>query len=343
MKKTLTFLAFCLLFGGFSFAQQDAMFTKYMFNSLIFNPGYAGSRDYMYVGLLHRTQWAGIDGAPETQSFTVHTPLKNDRVGVGLSVVNDKIGPSNSFGANLAYAYRIPFGQGPDALKLSIGIQGGIENFRADWTQLNLPPGTVDPTYDLSPNTWNPNFGAGLFLYNRRMYIGVSSPHLIEYELNPQNQNQTAFYSREYRHYYFTGGVALNLKGDDLIFKPSFLIKNVGLDKRFSKDVNFRDVGAPTEFDIDLSLLFYETFWIGTSFRSAFAAFDTVEGGDQPLSSYDSADVWFSWFLSNGLRIGAAYDFVLNDLRTQTSGSFELMLGYEFNYRTKAAATPRYF
>jgi len=95
-------------------------------------------------------------------------------------------------------------------------------------------------------------------------------------------------------------------------------------------------VGAPTEFDIDLSLLFYEQFQVGLSFRSAIEAFDDT-------SSYDSADIWMSYFLPNGLRIGAAFDYPLNDVRTVSPGSFEIMIGYEFDYKEKNIVTPRYF
>ncbi|MEM9823636.1 MAG: PorP/SprF family type IX secretion system membrane protein, partial [Bacteroidota bacterium] len=108
MRKIYTLFAFLLITGSSLYAQQDAMFTKYMFNSLVYNPAYAGAKDHLAVGLLHRTQWWGIEGGPNTQSFVIHTPMKNERVGVGLSAVNDVIGPTRSIQANLSYAYRIP-------------------------------------------------------------------------------------------------------------------------------------------------------------------------------------------------------------------------------------------
>ena len=96
MRKLFTLVALTFFVGGTIFAQQDAMFTKYVFNSLNYNPAYAGAKDHMSIGLLHRTQWWGIEGAPSTQSFFAHTPLKNDRVGVGINIFNDKIGPTNN-------------------------------------------------------------------------------------------------------------------------------------------------------------------------------------------------------------------------------------------------------
>ncbi len=147
---------------------------------------------------------------------------------------------------------------------------------------------------------------------------------------------QTPVWAKQYRHYFFSTGMAIPVKGDMLIFKPSILIKNVGLLSSLNKDSAYRNFGAPTEFDIDLSLMFYQAFWIGASFRSAFEAFNDS-------SSFDSIDIWASYYLANGLRIGAAYDYTLTKLQQPAQGSFEVMLGYEFDYKTKQLVTPRYF
>ena len=335
MKRILTILALTIFVGGHAFGQQDPMFTKYMFNSLVFNPAYAGSWDHMTVGLIHRSQWVEIDGAPTTQSLTLHTPLKNERIGVGLSLVNDKIGPTNTTGLNLAYAYKIPIGK----MKLSIGLQAGIENYNADWTELETEEGIAfDEAFQLGNNKFLPNFGAGLYLSSKKFYIGVSSPQLVEYDLRDSENITTVIWARSARHYYMMAGAAIPLKGDALVFKPSILVKNVGLFKSNAKEEAFQNIGAPNEFDLDLSLLFQETLWVGVSFRSAFAAF-----GSAAKSSFDSADIWVSYNLKNGARIGAAYDFPVSDIRTVTSGAFELMLGYEFNYKNTKVVTPRYF
>ena len=338
MRKTVKMLLSILFIGGAltSWAQQDPMFTKYMFNSLVYNPAYAGSNEHMAIGLLHRTQWGGIDGAPTTQSFTLHTPMKSERVGVGFSFLSDKIGPTTTFGFNAAYAYRIPVGK---TGKIAIGLQGGIENYQADWTVLDLQD-QGDPSFDFSQSRWLPNFGAGVYYNSKHFYAGFSCPQLVEYDL--RENIQTDIYARQARHYFFSIGGAIPLKGDALIFKPSALIKNVGLFSSSAKKAEFKNIGAPTEFDIDLSFLFYETFWVGASFRSALEAFQKGSD-DQKLSSFDSGDIWASWFMSNGIRIGAAYDYPLNDLNTVTYGSFELFLGYEFNFKTKKIVTPRYF
>ena len=312
-------------------AQQDAMFTKYMFNSLSYNPAYAGSKDYMSLGLLHRSQWLGIEGAPNSQTFTGHTPLRNERVGVGLALANDAIGPTNTLSANASYAYRIPVS---DGLRLSVGLSAGVENYRADFTQINLPQ--EDPAFGQTPNRWLPNIGAGLFLFGERFYAGLSSPHIIEYDLREPDDVNVPVYSRRYRHYFASVGAAFPVRGDDIVFKPSLLFKNVGLFSGSAKNDAARTIGAPSELDIDASLLFYQKFWVGASLRTAVEVVTD-------RSSFDSADVWFSINLDNGMRIGAAYDYPLTALNQATSGGFEVMLGYEFNFLSDRVVTPRYF
>jgi type IX secretion system PorP/SprF family membrane protein len=336
MRKIFTLLCFVCFFGHAAFSQQDPMFTKYMFNSLHYNPAYAGAKDHLAIGLLYRNQWWGIDGAPVTQTFTIHTPLRNKRVGVGFSAYNDVIGPSKQMGANFSYAYRIPMGNDGRG-KLAIGLQGGVTNWRADFSKITLANQTlaVDEAFmEQQPNYWLPNFGAGIYYYTQHFYVGFSSPRLIEYDL--RGGATTDVWARQHRHYFGSIGAAIPIKGDLIIFKPSMLIKNVGMFSKFSKDEAFQEIGAPTEIDIDLSFLFYEALWIGASFRTAIEAFNDT-------SSFDSVDLWAAYYLPNGLRIGAAYDYTLTKLQNSAGGSFELMLGYEFNYKTKQVVTPRYF
>ncbi len=333
MRKTLALL-FLLILGKSAFAQQDPMFTNYLFNSLTFNPAYAGSNDHLTMNALYRTQWVGIEGAPVSQTVTVHSPNQSGRVGFGLNIIHDQIGPTNTLTVDASYAYRIPLGKG----KLAIGLQGGLYNYRSDFSKLSYVDGSVtDPAYaNLNPSFWKPNIGAGLYYSTKHFYTGLGVPHLIEYDLAPQSAGQTFIYGKQYRHYYFTMGGAIPLSGNALIFKPSVLIKSVSPDSRFKKDSSFQTVGAPTEFNVDLSLFFQETLWFGVSFRSAIEAFNNT-------SSFDSADVWAAYYLQNGLRIGAGYDYTLTKLNKATSGSFEIMLGYEFDYKTKKTVTPRYF
>jgi type IX secretion system PorP/SprF family membrane protein len=335
MRKTIAlFTLMVLAFSASSDlqAQQDPMFTKYMFNSLTFNPAYAGSREHMAINLLHRTQWFGIDGAPSTQTLTLHSPMKNERVGLGLSIVNDKIGPSNNIFVNGAYAYRIPIGRKG---KLAVGLQLSVNNFRANLQGLSKIDEN-DPAFQTNLNLWKPNIGAGVHYYTKYFYTGLGVPRIVEYDLVKNRTDVSPIYAKAVRHYFYTLGGAIPLRGNALIFKPSLLVKASAPDAAFKKDTLFQRVGAPTEFNVDLSLLFQETFWIGTSFRSSVEAFNKK-------SSYDSVDFWAAYYLSNGMRLGMAYDYTLTKLNTKTIGSFEVMLGYEFEYKTRKTVTPRYF
>ncbi len=334
--KNLLILAFAVLFSTNMFGQQDPMFTKYMFNSLHYNPAYAGSHDHLSLALLHRTQWINFKGAPSTQTLTAHTPLRENRVGVGLTLLHDQIGATNTSSANLSYAYRIPFGK---KAKLAIGVQGGVTNYRADWQKLNLETGNDVAFAGENTNKWLPNFGLGIYFQTKHFYTGLSSPHLIEHKLRDKGTSslEPSLIAQQYRHYFFTIGGAIPIKGDDIIFKPSLLIKNVGIDSKLRKTEELQAINAPTEFDFDVSFLFMETLWVGTAFRSSIEKFSNDK------SSFDSGDVWASYNLRNGMRIGLAYDYTLTEIRKETPGSFEVMLGYEFNFKNRRIETPRYF
>jgi len=320
-----------------------------MFNSQVFNPAYAGSKDFLSVNILYREQWWGLNQgfgddsfkfSPTTQTFALQTPI-GKRVSIGGTLINDRIGARSSTTANFVYAYHFPFAKG----RLSVGLQMGLINWRADWNKLNFKdPQAFDPIYaETNPTRMVPNVGAGLYYYAPKFYAGFSIPHIIENDLRefiPEiDSDNSRNGDRFYRHYYFMTGAAIELAGKSLIFKPSLLIKNVGLLSDFSPNQQtISQVGAPTEYDIDFSLLFSEVFWLGIAYRSAFEV--PLFGG---TSSNDSADIWFSFILNNGMRIGAAYDFTLTALGNNTQGSFELMLGYDLDYKVRKVHTPRYF
>ncbi len=345
MNRILVMLSFVSVVATVSYGQQDAMFTKYMFNSLNFNPGYAGSTDYLSIVALHRDQWYGIDGGPVTQSISAHMPV-GDRIGLGLALNNDVIGLTASSTVNLSYAYKIQFGKGT----MSMGLQAGVRNFRTDWSRLDFKDARVDDeAYDQDLiNSWMPNFGVGLYFYSPKYYIGFSIPHLLEYDLrqtgegNPDLNQRIARY---YRHYFFHAGVAIPIKGNAVVFKPSILFKSVNLFGEFSSKKNLQNnIAAPNELDIDLSLYFYEVFWVGAAFRTSIETFFSESlGGNAHKSSVGSADVWMAFTLKNGVRIGASYDYPLTKISGIAKGSFEVMMGYDFNFQTKNMVTPRYF
>jgi hypothetical protein len=280
-----------------------------MFNTLVINPAYAGAENHLSIGLLHRTQWFGIGGrgTPQTQTVTVHSPLKNNRVGIGGSLVNDQIGATNTFTGNLAYSYRIPLKK----WSLAIGMQGGAQYYNFDPSRLTL----VDPTdYAFVPySKIRPNFGGGLYLSKDKDTL-----------------------PKQFRHYFFMTGAAIPINGNALIFKPSLMVRNTGLLSNLSKQNYYKGYLAPTSFDLDLSLLFYETLWLGASYRSALEQFSGK-------SSFSSVNAWGAYYLKNGMRIGLSYDYGLTKLQQAAQGSFEIFLGYDFDFKVRKVDSPRYF
>lgn len=282
------------------------------------------------MGLLHRSQWFGIKGGPQSQTLTIHSPLKNERVGLGGSLINDALGATNTFTANVSYAYRIPMKK----WNLSFGLQGGAQYYNFDASKVTTySPDVVFTSY----SRLKPNFGAGVYLTkSRKFYAGIGVPHLIEWNLREKTSGPKDTLAKEFRHYFFTTGAAIPLNGDALIFKPSLMIRNTGLFNNFNKNAYYRGYLAPTSFDIDLSLFFYQTLWLGAAYRSAFEQFNGK-------SSFASVNAWGAYYLKNGMRLGLSYDYNLTKLQQATTGSFELFLGYDFDYKVKKVVTPRYF
>ncbi len=332
MNKILLFVtAFWAIGATVACGQQDPMFTKYVFNSLIFNPAYAGSNEHLTAHLIHRQQWIGFDGnAPVTQSVSIHSPLRNDRVGVGLSLVNDKTGVSGTFDASAAYSYRFSLNA---TLKLSIGLQAGVTNWRGNWTKLKLEnPG--DDAFENDINRWLPNFGAGIYLHSEKFYVGIGSPRLLEHDLRKIETSGTTIAARTYRHYYTSAGVVIPTGNPNIVFRPTVLLKTTGWFSNLRKGSDDYRIGAPAQLDIDLSFGFFQSLWIGAAYRTGVGV----------NTSGESADLWAAYYLRNGLRLGMAYDIVVNNIRTVSSGgSLEVMLGYEFDIKVKKVQPPQYF
>lgn len=308
------------------------MFTSYQFNSLIFNPAYTGSNEHLTLNLIHRQQWLGFDGAPSTQSLIAHSPLKNERVGLGISLLNDKVGPTNTFHAAGSYAYRMLVGKKKN-MKLSLGLQASMANWRADWSDVTVEHGS-DPSFQQNISRWMPNFGAGIYLSSKRFYAGMGVPRLLENDLRKAQNDAVDFYGKTYRHLYTSVGGIFPFDGEQIVFRPSLLLKSSGLFSSFKKDGKTQNIGAPTALNIDASFFFRQTFWVGATFRTAVQT---------QKSSSDSADLWAAWYLRNGLRLGASYDFTLSKLQKAGANSFEVMVGYEFDIKVKQVASPRYF
>lgn len=312
-------------------AQQDPMFTNYHFNALVFNPAYAGSNEHLSLNLAHRQQWLGFDGAPITQTLSAHSPLRNERLGVGFTLANDKIGPGGSTNLAAAYAYRMQVGASKK-LKLSIGLQASVANWRGKFSEISVEH-TDDPSFSQNLSRWLPNFGAGAYLYGEKFYLGLGCPSILENDLRKNQTGSEALFAKNYRNLYLTAGAAFPIQGDQLVFRPSLLLQNEGFLSDLKKEIPTQNIGAPLSANLGAAVLFRQLLWVGTSYRTA------VSG----KSSHDSANLWLAWSLRNGMRFGASYDITLSKIRSASSNSFEIMLGYEFDIKVKQVSSPRYF
>ena len=299
--------SFAIMFVSMvSFAQQDAQFTQYMYNTININPAYAGSRGALSVFGLYRTQWVGLDGAPKTMCFSVNSPINNSKLGVGVSLVNDKIGPTNENNISVDLSYTI---QTSADFKLSFGIKGTANLFNLDVNKLN-PDVAGDPQFQDFDNKFSPNVGTGIYYHSDKAYIGLSVPNFIE--TNRYNDNDVAIYTDKI-NYYLMAGYVFNLdKYEYIKFKPAVLTKMVE--------------GAPLQVDVSANFMFIDKFVVGVAYR---------------WSASMSAMVGFQ--VSDGLYIGYGYDRETTNLSNYNSGSHEVFLRYEFFSKKNKITTPRFF
>lgn len=307
MKKIITTIIIALGFAAH--AQQDPMFTHYMYNTLAVNPAYAGSRDALTVTALHRSQWVAFDGAPQTQTMTFHTPFAKNKMGIGLSVINDKIGPSKTTGFYADLAYRIKLSK---KAKLAFGIKGGVNRWQNGLSTLKLRD-QVDGSFQnasLNQTQWLPNFGGGVYYYSDRFYLGVSSPKFLQ---NDFKASGGAVGGNEQRHYFGIIGAVFNLS-QNVQFKPTALVKVTP--------------SAPVEGDITATFIFGGKFNLGAMYRTG-DAFGALVGFN----------------ITDQFNIGYSFDWsTTNTTGKYNSGSHEIMLRYDFIYSDKSKIrSPRYF
>ena len=299
--------ALAVLLGSALFAQQDPQFTQYMFNMLPLNPAYAGSAERVSIKALSRHQWVGFDGAPTTQTLTIHSPVWHESLAIGGTLMRDSHGPVTQYTFMADVAYRIFMG---DA-KLAFGLQGGLNLLQGEFGSLNpLDPG--DQVFQQSVNSKaDPQFGFGVMYYSDRGYIGLSAPKLLNTEFF--ETDSLAFVSEpgQKPHYLLSGGYVFDL-GVYHKFKPTFLVKAVE--------------GAPVSFDLSANFLFFEKFWLGAMYRHT-----------------DAVGLLAQYHLTNDLSVGYAYDYPLSTLRNYSGGSHEIMIGFEFGNKVKGVRSPRYF
>ncbi|WKB82034.1 type IX secretion system membrane protein PorP/SprF [Cellulophaga lytica] len=291
-------------------AQQDAQYTQYMYNTISINPAYAGSRGHMSVGLLHRSQWVGLEGAPKTQTFNFHTPLGYRGVGVGFSVVNDVIGPTSETYFDGDFSYTIYTSvEG----RLSFGLKASAHLLDVRFSELNQDNSNgVDPTLQQDiDNRFSPNVGAGVYYHTEKFYAGLSVPRILETKHFAEGSNPTV--ANEQMHIYLMTGYVFDLN-ESVKFKPTILTKGVK--------------GAPLQVDLSANFMFNDKFILGGAYRWS-AAFSGM----------------FGFQVSEDFMIGLAYDKETTELGSTSfnDGSFEVMLRYDFIKTKKNLKSPRFF
>lgn len=276
-------------------AQQKAMFTQYMFNGLVINPAYSALDEALNVTALARQQWVGFKGAPNTQTFTVHSPIKESNTSVGLILMRDQIGEVISEnGAFGTLAHRVQLG---DYTYLALGVNAGISKYVGQFSLTGSGSAATDPVF-ADQNSLRGNFGVGVMLFSEKFYAGISSPFFYYRDLGEASSSPTAYKP----HYLLQGGYLVDLT-DDIKFKPNVLVKYVN--------------GSPVQIDLNANFLLKETLWIGGSLRSM-----------------DSFDVLAEIQLTPNIQLGYSYDFTTSQLSKVEKGSHEVVLSFRLAPRS---------
>lgn len=304
LRKSL--LGIIALIGANAFAQQDPQYTQYMYNMLNVNPAYAGNRGVMSIFGLHRTQWVGLDGAPQTTVLSVHTPFENSKMGLGVTLMNDRLGVIDNNNINIDASYTLDLND--KGSQLSFGLRGTFNLMTVEYSRLH-PQDVSDPKLvENIKGSFNPNVGAGIYWHNSKSYVGLSVPNFLK---NTQ-LDESGMYStmNTKKHYFLTAGHVFTVN-QDLKIKPALLVKAVE--------------GAPIQYDISSNFLIKNKLTLGAAWR--FNALSAMVG-------YQVNDSFF---------IGYGYDSEVTSFNRSNSGSHELFIRYELFKKYKRINTPRFF
>jgi type IX secretion system PorP/SprF family membrane protein len=284
-------------------SQQDSQYTQYIYNTMSVNSAYTGQRDVLSYTGLYRTQWVGIDGAPKTLTFGIHSPLKNENLGMGISIVSDQLGPIREDYINLNFSYTIRLNR---STELSFGLKGGLHNLSSDFSRGNSFQNT-DVAFKENISLFSPTIGAGLYLHSTRGYLGLSAPNFL---ITEHYNNYKESLASERLHLFLIGGYVFNID-NDIKLKPAFLIKAVS--------------GAPLIADLSINAMFNNRFVFGLAYR-----------WDDSLSGLTGLQV------NKTLFIGYAYDYNTSIGNKYTGGTHEVMLRFELIQINKILS-PRFF
>ena len=299
--KSLALLIFGLVTATI-YGQQRPQYTQYMYNTQTLNPGYTGTQGKLAASLLYRSQWVGIDGSPETQSFSAHGLVK-DRIGLGLTLLNDNLGATNNFEVNANFAYHVKTGT---STTLSFGLNAGLDIFNVDYSKGNFS-NELDPVFQENLNEVRPIVGAGVFYYGAKWYLGASSNNLLNSQIYKDDETVIERKSQ----YYLMGGYVFDLS-QSVKFKPAMLAKLVS--------------GAPLSVDVSANFLLRERLSLGLAYRY-----------DDAISALAGFHITDNFFL------GYAYDYSVTGLENYNDGSHEIILTYNLDGLKKRALSPRFF
>ena len=287
-------------------AQQDPHYTQYMYNMSVMNPAYAGSKESVSAGFLYRKQWVEIEDAPTTGTFFIHSPVGRN-VGLGLSVISDKIGPveENNFYADFSYTLNLG-----GEHRLAFGLKGGLTMHKIDFNTIYPTlPDLGDGVFGSgNPNNTFLNIGSGVFYYTDKYYVAFSVPNMLKSKYLDFDGRQ---YGTEVIHYFLTGGYVFDIN-PNLKFKPFAMIKS--------------SMNAPTSIDVSTNFMLYDKLELGATYRLE-----------------DSFGAMVNFAITPSLRVGYAYDHIVSDINVVTSASHEVMLLFDLNFPKKVSRSPRYF
>ncbi|MGE0089064.1 MAG: type IX secretion system membrane protein PorP/SprF [Bacteroidales bacterium] len=307
MIKKVFQIIFLILISVSVFGQRyTPLYSQYWINGLAINPAYAGSRECFSNSVMYRNQWVGFEGAPETQTLSSHTSLLNEKHSVGLLLFHEKIGVSHNYEIFGNYAFRFKLAGG----KFALGLRAGTSIVQSNYSDVLTGDVNNDPEFSTAENeiAYQPNVGFGLYYYSDIIYLGASIPSFLSYK--QENGKNVVYNNVNNYDFLLSAGILLG-KSDVFKIRPTTLI-------RYRLNNTF-------QVDIGGNLIFYNAFWIGAAYR-----FD------------DEIAFMFEYQINDQIRLGGSYDMVTGDLAGMNSGSFELILRYEFKYKIRAVS-PRFF
>ena len=307
MKKIGLYILICYV--GLLQAQQDPQYSQYMFNQVVINPAYAGSKDAMNVTGLFRKEWVNVNGSPQTSNLSISGPLKAKKIGLGGHIIQENIGPKQWMSAYLDYCYRVKIGKG----KLSMGLSTGFVSYNFNTSKLDLSDQN-EPILYSNANTRALKFdmSAGLYYYSRTFYVGISATHLTSPQLFAVTSDQGEklnFYNLN-QHLFFTIGKGFSIN-ENLVFSPSLMIKTIK--------------GKQINADINANFLIKNKLWLGVSCRTSMTVVALVQ-----------------FLITDKLKVGYAYDFGLKGIGRSSYGSHEIMVSFDFGSNKSKMVTTRF-